>query len=352
MNAPSESVKWRSPGTLRTVLGKIAHYSRVLYAWGLRRSVTLEYPPEDVSIEVTNNCNFSCEFCPQSDPRHHELVPRTILAPADAEKLLAKLRRGGVRTNVIHWTLDGEPFMNKEFDRICGLGLKYGFNNQIFSTNGFFVSAERARTLPVAPNAKYTLCIDYCANRDFFETYRGTKGSWERVHENVRGVLSDPALRHIHILVTDISSYKISDAAAQAEAMAALRRLLPFDEVQIVSRVFHNMTGHVVQLTKNRSQSYHLCPYPWTSLVVASNGDVVACCRDLQHKTVLGNLFEQELSAIWNGAAYQALRQALRDEDPARAAACRNCDLPWDAAKFDVRHLARTMVRRLQVFSG
>jgi hypothetical protein len=31
--------------------------------------------------------------------------------------------------------------------------------------------------------------------------------------------------------------------------------------------------------------------------------------------------------------------------------ACRNCDLPWDEAKFDVRHLTRTALRRLQILS-
>lgn len=351
MNARDEAENWRGPGAVRTVLNKVVHYAEILRAWGLRRSVTLDYAPEDVSIEVTNNCNFRCEFCPQSDPRHHQLVPRTILAPADAEKLLVKLRRGGVRTNVMHWTLDGEPFMNKQFHLICGLGHKYGFNNQIFATNGFFVSAERLRALPVSPNAKYTLCIDYCADPEFFESCRGTKGSWERVLENIRGVVADPALRHIHLQLTDISSYKVSDPAAQAEAQAALRRLLPQPEVRIRSRVFHNMTGHVVRLQKKRSKRYHLCPYPWMSLVVSSNGDVVACCRDLQHKTVLGNLFRQELPEIWNGDAARALRQALIDQEPARMDACRNCDLPWDEAKFDVRHLTRTALRRLQILS-
>lgn len=118
------------------------------------------------------------------------------------------------------------------------------------------------------------------------------------------------------------------------------------------SRSFHNATGHVDGIREHKQASasgYNLCPYPWTSLVVASNGDVVACCRDLQHKTVLGNLLEQELDKIWNNRAYQALRLALKEERPACAAACANCDMPFDTGKFKLSHLVRTAVNRLGI---
>jgi radical SAM protein with 4Fe4S-binding SPASM domain len=84
-------------------------------------------------------------------------------------------------------------------------------------------------------------------------------------------------------------------------------------------------------------------------MVIASNGDVVACCRDLQHKTVLGNLFEQELVDIWNSEEYQNLRTALVEKDPDRMSACQGRDLPYDADKFRVAHLAKTAVNRLGI---
>ncbi|HET9234578.1 MAG TPA: radical SAM protein, partial [Candidatus Eisenbacteria bacterium] len=88
---------------------KLAAYARILYHWRFRRSTKLSYLPEDLSIELTNTCNFKCAFCPQSDPDHFQHVTRTALSPAQADVLFGKIRAGGVRTDVIHWTLDGEP---------------------------------------------------------------------------------------------------------------------------------------------------------------------------------------------------------------------------------------------------
>ena len=85
---------------------------------------------------------------------------------------------------------------------------------------------------------------------------------------------------------------------------------------------------------------------------MASNGDVVACSRDLERKTVLGNLLRQSLPEIWNGEPMQALRRNLRDHHPGRSGACANCDLPYDGSKYTVRNLINTAAGRLQLFSG
>ena len=115
------------------------------------------------------------------------------------------------------------------------------------------------------------------------------------------------------------------------------------DRLQVNSRIFHNSTVFVPGILEDRKRgndnNYNLCHYPWTSVVIASNGDVVACCRDLQHKTVLGNLFDDDLISIWNGEKYQNLRKGLINRNPQAIKACENCDLPYDQGKFDIRHL-------------
>ena len=95
---------------------KFIGYVNIFYHWQVRKNAALPYAPEDISIELTNTCNFKCSFCPQSDPDHFNVVTRSTLTPDQADTLLAKLRAGGVQTDVIHWTLDGEPFINKEIE--------------------------------------------------------------------------------------------------------------------------------------------------------------------------------------------------------------------------------------------
>lgn len=328
---------------------KTIGYVQALYAWKIRRSPVLQYAPQDISVELTNTCNFKCSFCPQSDPNHSIIVPRSSLSPERADVLLAKLREGGVTTDLIHWTLDGEPFVNKQIETIFGMAIKRGWRHFIFSTNGFYCTPDRMARLPTG--ASYTLCIDFCADKATFEQHRGTPNSWEKVKNNVDYILASDVLDHVSVQITDISSFSVSNRAELQQRFAALEACFPPSKrLRIKSRVFHNATGHVegmLDRKKKNGSGYNLCPYPWTSCVIASNGDVVACCRDLQHKTVLGNLFEQDLKSIWNGDKFQAFRKALANHSPETVRACANCDMPYDQSKFTISHMLRTGLHRL-----
>jgi len=327
-------------------VGRLLKYSRVFYAWS-RKQTVLPYLPEDISVEVTNVCNFKCAYCPQSDPDHFKKVRATTLKPDQADVLLSRLRKSGVRTNVLHFTLDGEPFVNRRFHEICKVAHAYGFDNIIFSTNGEFATLERVLELPQSSSARYTFCIDFCDDKEYFETYRGTPGSWDTVKNNINAIVHDHRLDNVMVHVTDITSFKIHDRAALQTHFDGLRKMFDGTRVAVASRVFHNATGYLRDMGNGTPRSYNLCPYPWTSLVVASNGDVVACCRDLQHKTVLGNLFKQDLGEIWNGEKYQQLRRSLAEGKP--EGACKDCDMPYEKSKFSARNIIATGLIRLQV---
>ena len=70
----------------------------------------------------------------------------------------------------------------------------------------------------------------------------------------------------------------------------------PDPNLRFFTKTFHNATGDIDGNGKPAGQAYHLCPYPWTILQIAANGNVVPCCRDLRQKTVLGNLLHEELA--------------------------------------------------------
>lgn len=317
-------------------MDKLLRYSKA-YLSKSRGAAELNYLPEDISVEVTNVCNFKCDYCLQSNPDHFKNIQQSRLAPEQAEVILSKIRNSGVETNVIHWTLDGEPFLNRDFPKICETAIRHGFTNQIFSTNGYY--ADRALLLP--PGALYTLCIDFCPDASFFETHRGTEGAWQTVKSNIEKILANSP--GINIKMADISGYKAKGSAS------GLRKMFNTPRVKVVQRSFHNATGFLN--LKPKSGKYHVCFYPFTSFVIASNGDVVICCRDLEHKTVLGNIFHQELSEIWNGNGYQAARKNLLSGKPHLLSACKGCDMPYDNEKFGIRNLIKTAVNRLQIFS-
>jgi len=177
-------------------LRKLTRSARLFYHWKIRKSIVLPYRPTEVGIELTNRCNFKCSFCPQSDPQHFDRVAPSAIVPGRARTLLKKLRDGGVDTRIIHWTLDGEPFMNKRFADVVREAVTLGFDTHHFATNAYLLTLDRMYEFP-AEGQRYHLTPDFCSDRAYFETYRGTPGSWERVLENLRAALKDPGLAHL-----------------------------------------------------------------------------------------------------------------------------------------------------------
>ena len=339
------------PARATRALARTLRYARAGVAWNVCGDTALAYAPEEVSVELTNNCNFKCAFCPQSEGNHFDHVARTMLAPETAALILRRLRDGGVKTDVMHWTLDGEPFLNPRFAQICGHAVRYGWRHFIFSTNGFYCTPARVSQLP--QDATYFLHVDFCSDKALFERHRGNARSWQRIEHNIRALASDESLAHVAIQLTDIASYAIDDWTDLEVRFAELKRMFEgFRRITFVTRTFHNACGHlpgVAERKKAMSRSYNLCPYPWFSLYVASNGDVVACCRDLRHKTVLGNLISDDLPAIWNGRKYQNMRAALLAREPQRVVACASCDLPDDRSKFSLGNLVHIAMNRFGI---
>lgn len=316
----------------------------------LLRRTNLAYRPEYIALEVTNVCNFKCDFCPQSDPAHHDIVPRTYLDPTVCASYLEKIRAAGILTNLMHWTLDGEPFMHKEFSRLVEVSADYGFTNTYFASNGMLCSVERLMDFPL-DRVHLNLAIDFCTDKDYFEKVRGTKNSWDTVCNNIQDILRDSRMANVNIEITDISSYSENDTKKLADNFQNLQDVFgEHDRVKYRTRTFHNATG-LVENNREKRGTYHICPYPWTHLRIASNGDIVACCRDLQHKTVLGNLNLQSVNEIWNGEPFQNLRHSLLDKRPNRVNACRGCDLPFDDSKFTIKNVYRAARGRMQLFA-
>ncbi len=302
--------------------------------------------PLDVSIELTNLCNFRCKFCPQSDPNHFKRVKKSYLSIKNVDLILQKLYIFGYNRKLIHWTLDGEPFLNRNIYTIFQLAKNYRFTDQYFATNGSFLTQENVLKLPTGIN--YTFCIDFCADKEYFEKFRGTKGSWLRIKNNIENLLQQDKLSTYKIILHDIKSFSNISKTQIKKSYSALKSLFPKTPYLIYQqKIFHNAGGFLNNMDNVYKSNYYLCPYPWSGITIASNGNVVACCRDLEHKTILGNVFEQSLEKIWNGKKFVELRYNLKMKNIKKIPSCCNCDLPYNKDKFSLRNIIKTIFNRL-----
>lgn len=70
-----------------------------------------------------------------------------------------------------------------------------------------------------------------------------------------------------------------------------------------------------------------VCPYPFYTLAVQSDGDVVVCCVDWSRHTKVGDIRSQKLKEIWEGEALKSLQKLHLEGKRYNNKACQNCEI-------------------------
>jgi radical SAM protein with 4Fe4S-binding SPASM domain len=87
----------------------------------------------------------------------------------------------------------------------------------------------------------------------------------------------------------------------------------------------HTIGSDFVHL-KSYEENKKACPYPFYTLVVKANGDVVPCCVAWDTSLVVGNIHDEPLLNIWRGERFEHVRQLHLEGRRGELAACAKCD--------------------------
>ncbi|MHB8483637.1 MAG: radical SAM/SPASM domain-containing protein [Nitrospiria bacterium] len=323
----------------------LLHYFQAYLAYRLKRNY-LNYSPILVSIEPTNICNFKCSFCNQSSPDHFNERKAGMMEMANYEIILKKIRIECPDVKIISLTLDGEPTLHKDLPEMIEKANRDGLS-VIFSSNGSKFNRE---FLENTKNLSYQISTDFSLDKDGFENYRGYKGSWSVVYNNLIEIMKYLKINNnLHLQVTENSAYYDGLDKADTNLKSLQRHFKKYESPRLTYalRNYHKIVDGA--LYGGSSDRYHGCYYPWLSLTIAWNGDVVTCCRDLDGKYILGNIIESSIIEIWNGPKALKLRQAVLDQNLDSIPSCGSCDLPYDSQKNKWAYKILKILRRERV---
>ena len=68
-----------------------------------------------------------------------------------------------------------------------------------------------------------------------------------------------------------------------------------------------------------------VCAYPFHTMAVQSDGNVVICCVDWTRHTFIGNANEMSLYEIWNGKRLKDIRNIMLSGQRDKIVSCQNC---------------------------
>ena len=160
-------------------------------------------------IDLTNRCNFNCNFCYANVLQSGYLVEPTL---EEIDRIMTHFRSKPIPAVAIMFT-GGEPTVRKDFPEICKMAKDHGFMEVIVATNGYGFQSKKGGlewTKKVKEAGLDTLYFQFDGINDAtYEKTRGIKNLMsykQRVIDNCReaGVNSIVLVATIASGVTDI----------------------------------------------------------------------------------------------------------------------------------------------------
>ncbi len=259
--------------------------------------------PTQVFLEPTNHCNLHCKMCTRGARKagfmDYVLFTRLIDEIAAIGDVNLILHVGG--ESLVHpKILDMLEYVMVRSNRLRRVG---------FNTNGTLLNAKVQEKLVNLGVDWLGISLDGLGKVND-EIRIGS--DYDQIEANIRALLDKRGSApkpEVGLYLTDIGQCKIDEFIdAWISSVDYIRVCACLNNrVQIINPQFFN--GHKTE-TKDH------CISPCSTMAIFWNGDVVACCANINGIGVLGNVADKHILEVWKGAKYRQLRYDLLTGNP------------------------------------
>lgn len=282
--------------------------------------------PQVFEIETTNACPYTCIMCPRTHAMTRPIGHMDIRLFRDiVDQSRPEWQMDHVRAKptmrLLHY---GEPMVYTHFAESIDHCHRRGFSVYISTNPSVWTDRRIEETLDTAVDDLWVM-VDGLDDATSM-AIRGNAASFERGERNIRELARRKVHRGLSLPRITIAMIRQPKNAHQWEQFESywrdvdgidavyLAHFSTFDggvkEINDVAREFAESNAtQSRQMTKQRSLSQFPCYYPWHSISILWDGQVVPCCRDFDASMILGDLNRQTIAQIWNGSRMQRLRR-------------------------------------------
>lgn len=318
-------------------------------------------------LELTNKCNFHCDFCPSDSQTRAIGFMDLELAKRTYEEVAKKQLAPKVELHLM-----GEPTLHPKLIEILNFGASKNVKTELV-TNG---STLVTKVVPRILDALYgTIVASHMTPTEETYHFRGKVGlSWDRYIGNIRLLVREYMKRlangekirneiDLRVMVTRDTTSNVSIIESSEDALAILTEwsdftaeverelgLPPFKRQEpnadaLLRRGRHALKKYRLQrgivltfwdaftfANTRVSNDYDLqtteetvfCPHPFKDFGVLWNGDVTLCCMDYDGQLKVGNIRDASIESVMQGEAAKNLRASMLGRRPLPPV-CRTC---------------------------
>lgn len=292
--------------------------------------------PYAMFVEFTNRCNFRCTFCPESLDDYTDKVGTHVMSEALFHRLCDEILDLG-RLRVLRFHMLGEPLLHKRAPAMIAHAIRLGVADRTeLTTNGTAITDSVAKAL-VTSGLDYLRVSVYAMNPERHRRITGAEITPEKVRrgvEAVRRAREQNGGVGPFIYAKMINPFDTEEETAFRATYTELA-----DEVMIEQPMNWNDENGTDFISAsydkpvNREALFPLrkevCPLPFYTLVVHSDGAVGICCVDWSKQTIVGDLRHETLTEVWQGQKLRAFQTMHLERRAHENAACKGCTYPY-----------------------
>lgn len=310
----------------------------------------LERWPQLLMLNTTDHCNLRCAWC----PNRFLTRPKGRMDLDFSLDLIERYARGG--GGVVQFSAFGEPLLDPHLFTRIAAARRPEIRRRLCFSNAQLLN-ESNRTPLVESGLTY---LNLSLNEFTPERYEAIMGQpFDRAFGNVLALIDLNTRRGLPIEIkVDIKSSLSREELLKSSAYADLAK-------RGVSISFRSMNTAELTWGGIRNPAYYEalgafnatyglhphtdtcqvpCAYIWFAMVVGTNGEVVLCCLDMEHRKILGNLKTQGIEEVWRGKKAQGLRRmALARPEGVAVEPCKGCTMCRTLSRFNSVQLFRFM---------
>lgn len=214
--------------------------------------------PHAFYIEIGEECNRSCGYCPNAKEHKNGLMSDDIFTTAITR--LAELRWAGS----VGFHFINEPLLNPKLDEyITRLMSACPESSAIIVTNGDKLTLERADKL-------FSLGVQFIS----VSRHAPFSDEWDARIDTV---------------------------------------LVRYPGNSNLTQVGKTIAVHTNGQLKHKGLDWQgYCIAPTLACIIRVNGDISMCCCDYEHRAVFGNIKHESIREIWSNSQYRETRSLLR----------------------------------------
>lgn len=341
----------------RLTPAKIARLAGNGLAFATARTSLPAYPTV-VKIDISPLCNLGCTVCVHARTNGNERAVaaqerRTHLMPLDRYRRIVGEIAGRSTGVSLYWL--GDPILHPDLDAMCRIARDAGLMVHVSTHLSLKLSDERLARLARSGLTHLSVCVDGLRQ----ETYEKTRvgGRIDLVLDNLERLCRFKRENGIADLHVEIQYIKYQHNLSELDEAIERFKALGVDQVSTFWGSLHNWADfEKVQVFGAKKRTLiPRCHWPYYSMLIKFNGDVLPCCvyrRSQEYATSLpdsraiGNVFESSVWKVWNSEAYRRTRAAVVNpaklNDPTEKGRnfCEGCPALFDTNAHEVARLS------------